>query len=223
MEFFIFLSQNDFSCNNLKDNSGDIHYQVGEEIVFDVNDDNDTFWEQGIHCIMMEAESTIEGNFITYGTKVAIIEANEEDIVYKEKGGTCRLKRCKVIDIFPTKELLVKLEGKSISTFFFLSVLRFIPKIEYNKKHLELLLDNFNDDEDYFFGVNFDIVDGYFSKLDKYYPEIEEYLCKEDLYDYALIYTINQKKYTNPLIKEYVSNMQETLGLKGAWESMFGE
>lgn len=223
MKFFRFLTKDNVPFNELSDNLEDTQYKIGDKIVADIDEnDEGTFWEPGIHCIKVKGENEIVGDFISFGSKVAILKAKKEDILHEREDGTCRLSKCEVIDIIDAKELLEKLKNKRISGSFFLRILSYIPEIEYNKKHLCLILDIFTDDN--FYGISFDTLNNYFNKLDKYYPEIEEYLLGKELYDYALIYAINKKQYNDPKLKEYVENMKyERLGLKSEWKKIFGE
>ena len=78
---------------------GEIKYIPGETVeVEDADPDAEMQCSSGIHCLDFSDEKYDDHN-ITFGPKVAILEVDEEDIIYYEKGGKCRVKKAKVLEV----------------------------------------------------------------------------------------------------------------------------
>jgi len=205
MKFFKFISENNES---ITDSYKKIKYEVGKEIV--VNDVNMNKFEQcttGIHCICMDVKSPINCDSILFGPKIAVLEAKEEDIIYFSENGKCRLKECKVIDIYNTKDLSEKFKY-DMGRHFYEKIIFFLSKIEYDQRQLDLLCKS-----------DFFTIKQYFDKLDKYYPEIEEYLIDKEFFNYAIYYAIKNKKYNNRII---IQNIYDVYS-KCEWVKTFPE
>ena len=78
---------------------GKIKYIPGETIeVEDADPDKSIQCSSGIHCLDFSNEQYDDHN-IVFGPKVAILEVDEENIIYYEKNGKCRVKKAKVLEV----------------------------------------------------------------------------------------------------------------------------
>jgi len=156
----------------------------------------------------MEVESPIVCFNILFGPKVAILEANQEDIIYQEKDGKCRLKRCEVIDIINISDLPDNLKTGRNSIEFFHMFLNNIEKIEHKQEYFDLIIGNdYKNEYKSEYNLNTEnriTLNLYFEKLDKYDPQIEEFLLSKKLYDNAIYYAICKKQYINPIIRDKI-------------------
>ena len=79
---------------------GKIKYIAGETVeVEDADPDKNIQCSSGIHCIDFSDKQYNPCNIIMFGPKVAILEVDEKDIIYYEKGGKCRVKKAKVLEV----------------------------------------------------------------------------------------------------------------------------
>jgi hypothetical protein len=205
MRFFKFIANNNESITNDYDR---IKYEIGKEIVVenvDMNKGNQC--SNGIHCISMKVKPPIDCLNILFGPKVAILDAKKDDIAYSSRNGKCRLKRCKVINIYHVDDLPEKFKLK-MGAIFYERLIYFLTTIKYNPKQLDLLK-----------GTNFYVLDLYFRRLDKYYPGIEKYFVNKKLYECAVLYALNSKKYNNSILIKYLYN----IGAKYEWAKIFPE
>ena len=93
--FWKFVSENGCSLGY----HGKIHYVPGEIIeVKSTNMDKTIQCASGIHCLNFTDQKYDMHNMI-FGPKVAILEVEEEDIVYYEKNGKCRVRKAKILEI----------------------------------------------------------------------------------------------------------------------------
>ena len=78
---------------------GVIKYITGETVeVKDANPNENIQCASGIHCLDFSDEQYDEHNMV-FGPKAAILEVDEEDIIYYGKGGKCRVKKAKVLEV----------------------------------------------------------------------------------------------------------------------------
>ena len=78
---------------------GVIKYTQGETVeVKNTNLDKERQCASGIHCIDF-SDKQYDPCSIMFGPKVAILEVDEENIVYYEKNGKCRVKKAKVLEV----------------------------------------------------------------------------------------------------------------------------
>ena len=76
-----------------------IEYIPGETIeVEDADPRKNIQCSSGIHCLDFSDEKYNSCN-IVFGPKVAILEVDEKDIIYYKKGGKCRVKKAKVLEV----------------------------------------------------------------------------------------------------------------------------
>ena len=190
MKFFKFVSDKNISSDEIK-------YEVGKKIeIQDVNIDKNQY-NNGIHCIAWKGNSPINSNMFL-GPRVAILKAKKEDVVSKSENGTCYLKRCKVVDIINTEDLPDDIKTGRKSYEFFMKFLSNINSIQHKQEYLNLILENCFD---YYLANKANL---YFEKLDRYYPEVEEYLLSKKMYDNAICYAICKGKYINPIIRDKI-------------------
>ena len=78
---------------------GKIKYIPGGTIeVEDADPNTKKQCASGIHCLDF-SDGMYDDENIIFGPKVAILEVNEEDIIYYRKGGKCRVEKAKVLEI----------------------------------------------------------------------------------------------------------------------------
>lgn len=185
MRFFKFVDKDGRSINSAFKK---ISYIKGETIKVNANPDNQQCGT-GIHCIIMDSDNPIRPDNIMFGPSVAILEADEKDIVYYNINGKCRLKKCKVIDVYEIDKLPEDIKLGRGDMYFALKVLNQLPTISLTKawrdiaKHYPLRFTN---------------------KLDKYYRDFEDMLVYNDFIHEAVKYSVIHKQYNNKKIKEYV-------------------
>ena len=76
-----------------------IKYIPGETIeIKDADPDKTLQCSSGIHCLYFSDEQYNEYN-VLFGPKVAILEVNEEDIIFYENNGKCRVRKAKVLEV----------------------------------------------------------------------------------------------------------------------------
>jgi hypothetical protein len=196
MEFFKFISQKDKSLNKQYDR---IKYKIGKKIeIKDADMDRSIQFSTGIHCISMEDNSPINYENVSFGPRVAILKAKEEDVIFQAEDGLCRLRKCQVVDIIYIEDLPDNLKTGRNSPGFFTHFLLNIKGIQHKQEYLDFILDKCCTS----YIIN--TVNLYLEKLDRYYPEVEEYLLDKKLYDNAICYAICKKQYTNPIIRDKV-------------------
>jgi len=73
-------------------------YDVGAILEVPDADTNNVQCSSGIHCLAVTKEA-IDPYNVSFGPKIAILEAEDEDVIYFDISGKCRLRKCKVIDV----------------------------------------------------------------------------------------------------------------------------
>lgn len=191
MIFFKFVDGKDMS---LSYTSNAIHYVKGKTIeVKDANPDSTVQCGSGIHCILFDGTKPIDDNNILFGPRIAVLEADEKDVIYYSEDGKCRLKKCKVLDVYDIKELPEELKSGRGDVDFADHILTFLQeKLQYDEAWLKVIIQDFN------------IFSRYVTKLDKYYPKLEDSLCDSGELKFACRYTYMTGKYHRKEIREWV-------------------
>ena len=94
-KFWKFIGEDNKS---LTDTYMKIEYKVGETITIKDCDMNKVQCSNGIHCLDFTAEKYEYRNILP-GPKVAILEVEDEDVVYYQENGKCRVRKAKVLEI----------------------------------------------------------------------------------------------------------------------------
>jgi len=93
--FWKFISEENKSLNP---RGNPLVYDVGAILEVPDADTTNVQCSSGIHCLVVTKEA-IDPYNVSFGPKIAILEAEEEDVIYFESNGKCRLRKCKVIDV----------------------------------------------------------------------------------------------------------------------------
>jgi hypothetical protein len=93
--FWKFVNQENKSLNP---RGKPLVYEVGAILEVPDADTDNVQCSSGIHCLAVTKEA-IDPYNVSFGPKIAILEAEDEDVIYFEISGKCRLRKCKVIDV----------------------------------------------------------------------------------------------------------------------------
>ena len=125
-----------------------IKYTPGETVEVKYADPNPEIQcASGIHCIDFSDEKYNSRN-IVFGPKVAILEVDEKDIIYYKKGGKCRVKKAKVLEV---KEPEIWMRTGNNNSFWALTC-------AYHCGHhpdvMQVIIDNKDGNDAYYYAKN---------------------------------------------------------------------
>lgn len=206
MKFFKFIDNEDKSLSTYEK----IHYKVGSIIEVKNADTRNIQCSNGIHCILFDGTKQIYSDSILFGPRVAILEANKEDVVYFSGSGKCRLKKCKVVETYDIDNLPEELKFGRGNYAFTVKALEFLDNIKLTDKWMKFLKES----NDYTFSL---IIE----KLDKYYSKVENYFVNNKYFDFAARYAIKHKKYNHNSIKTWINKKNFDILLELKWVATF--
>lgn len=214
MKFFKFLDEKDQSPAS----ANKIHYVKGEIIeVEDANPNSNLQCGSGIHCILFDGDKPIDSLNIVFGPRVAILEAEDEDVIYFSEYGKCRLKKAKVVDVYDVENLPEELKLGRNNKDFACYLFDYLTEIKYDEKWMDFVLK-----PDAWGSYNF--FNCFIKKLDKHYPEFEDYLVNNDKFVFACKYACLSGKYHREELKKWVEDTDPLDNLKEKidWIVKFG-
>jgi hypothetical protein len=211
MRFFKFIGEDNKSLCDIPDIEK-IHYVKGKTIEVEDTDMNiKVQCGEGIHCILFDGTKPINTVNILFGPRVAILEADEEDVIYYSEDGKCRLKKCEVVDVYDINKLPKELKNGRGNQDFSIQVFKLLKYCKFSDC-TELLEKNQ-------YG---NITQLLVKKLDRYYKKFEDYLVSNKIFIFAAEYALKHKKYYNNSIAEWVKTEGNNV-VKLEWACTFGQ
>lgn len=209
--FFKFIGEDGYSLSR---STGGLHYVPGKYLnVPNANPNKKIQCSSGIHCLLMDSDKPISSTAVIFGPKIAILEAEDDDIIYYSQDGKCRLKKCQVLEVMETKDLDIDLILGRGDDFFFSNTSHYVTGVS-NKYLLKIIRNKYFRGE--FCYLNSFLTD---NEL-KYNKEVEKTLLDKNYNNLAVNYALYHRKYSDNRLVDIVCDLP--IGFKISWSKSFG-